>query len=119
MARQQREPFNTGKPFIATKRFKFNGTEHEIGDVFDWQGLGCDGRRLLQMYDARKIVNAANNESPTLQVKSKPTASGDGITPGAKGWFEVRVGDEVAKVRGEDAAKAKFEELTAAATVTA
>lgn len=47
--------FDIEKPFIAREPFVYAGTSLGRGDAFDWRALGCDERRLRQLWDQRVV----------------------------------------------------------------
>lgn len=64
--------FDIEKPFIAREPFVYAGTSLGRGDTFDWQGLGCDERRLQQMWDQRIV------ECGELPASLRPVAPAAG-----------------------------------------
>lgn len=50
-----RQSFDTTKPFVVREPFRFAGTPLERGAAFDWRHLGCDERKLHQLWDQRFV----------------------------------------------------------------
>ena len=69
MAGRDPQPFQPDGTYVARFGFKFGGQAFRAGDVFPWREIGCNERRLRQMYDARYIVPASEQvEAPVTQV---------------------------------------------------
>lgn len=62
MARKNRKPFNAAGPFVARRRFLFNGEYTTPEDQFEEEG--CSVRRLRQLYDNRLIDMAPDGFLP-------------------------------------------------------
>lgn len=72
-----------------------------------------------RMFEKRIIVPLAPVDSLPVPAqvadKTRLAPNEDGIYPGSKGWFTIVVGGKSRSVRGEDKAKAAFQEMIDAA----
>lgn len=48
--------------YVVRKALLFNSQQYTPGDVFPWQEVGCDERRLRQLYEARYLDSSSEVE---------------------------------------------------------
>jgi hypothetical protein len=76
MGLQHRQPFVFTSKFVARKSFIFDGKEYKPGDDFDPEEVGCDARKLRNMYNASLLSNKPEGEEKAKKVKA-PTLADD------------------------------------------
>lgn len=65
MALAQRQPFIASGEFVARKKFTFDAVDYLPGDDFPYDELGCEARKLRNLYDAGYIMHKVTEEAKT------------------------------------------------------
>jgi N-acetyl-anhydromuramyl-L-alanine amidase AmpD len=62
MARLVQREFDPARPVCARKYFTAAGRKYVPGDAFDWRKLAVSQRRVLQMFDAGKLMHKVEED---------------------------------------------------------
>lgn len=65
-----KQPFVFTSKFVARKPFTFDGKEYLPGDDFNAEKVGCEARKLRNMYEAGLIRNKVEDEVPAAKTKT-------------------------------------------------
>lgn len=66
-----KQPFTGTGEYVARKVFTYQGKTYKAGDVFPWEKLGINQRRLRQMFDCGHIEGKAQKSSSVPQAKKE------------------------------------------------
>lgn len=71
MARIPERKFDPAQPVIARKYFTSNGRKYAPGDMLDWRKNAIPQRRVMQMFDAGKLMHGDLVEEYSPEVISE------------------------------------------------
>lgn len=63
-----KQPFISTGEFVARKNFTFDGVDYKVDEEFPHRDVGCEGRKLRNMFDAGFLKAAAGVEKPTKKA---------------------------------------------------
>jgi hypothetical protein len=86
MARIPERKFDPSRPVVARKYFTANGRKYAPGAPLDWRSASISQRRVMQMFDAGKLIHNDKMDviervnAPEVTVEDNPLESLDYYT---------------------------------------
>lgn len=72
-----KQPFISTGEFLVRKAFTFDGVDYKTDDEFPHRDVGCEGRKLRNMFDAGYLKAATGVEKPTKKTAKVVTETED------------------------------------------